>query len=116
MICSAIPLSAAATPRFSDTSHATIKITYSGDMAYCIANFYGADGTTSISNGVLKLVDSNGIVVGLWSGLSATGQSMLVTKATANIVKGETYTLIASATINRNGSSETIKDSVSSTY
>lgn len=114
MLCTTVTVSAAS--RLTDTSRAIIKITYGSDMAYCVAKFYGADGTTSITNGKMTLKDSKGTVVATWSGLSATGDSMSVTKTTTNIVKGEKYTLTASATANRNGSSETITGSASVIY
>lgn len=63
----------------------------------------------------MTLTDSNGTVVKQWTGLSAIGSRLTVNKTASGVVKGETYTLTFTATVNA-GTTETISESTASTY
>lgn len=111
-----LSISVFAEPRYSDTHKITLSLTYSASGAECYARITGSAGTTSISNCTVTLTDSKGNMVKSWTNLSATGTTLTISKTASGVTKGETYTLSVTATVNRNGSSETVSDSVSKTY
>lgn len=114
MFC--LSTSVSAEPRYSDNSTITLGLSYSLSGASCYARIKGSAGTTSISNCTVTLTDGKGSVVKSWTNLSATGTTLSISKTVSGVTKGETYTLSITATINRNGSSETVYDSISKTY
>lgn len=111
--CFAVSVSA----RYSDTNTITLSLSYSSEKgATCYGKIIGKSGTTSITNCNFTLTDSDGNEVKSWSNLSATGATLTFSKSASGVTKGETYTLSVSATVNRNGSSENVSDSISRTY
>lgn len=102
-------------PRLSDTSSATLTLSFSGTTAYCVATVKGADGTSSISDGKLILTDSNGKEVASWINLSSNGKTLYVSKTAYGLTEGEKYTLTISAKVNRNGNTEKVSNSISKT-
>lgn len=114
MFC--LSISVSAEPRYSDNSTITLGLSYSLSGASCYARIKGSTGTTSISNCTVTLTDSKGSVVKSWTNLSATGTTLTFSKTASGVTKGESYTLSVTATVNRNGSSENVSDSVTKTY
>ncbi len=106
-----VPVSAE--PRYSDNNTITLSLSYTSSGASCYARIKGGTGTTSITNCTVKLTDSNGNVVKSWTGLSATGTSLVFSKTATGVTKGETYTLSVSATVNTSNSNERVSDSIS---
>lgn len=111
-----LSISVSAEPRYSDNCSITLKLTYSSSGASCYARIKGNTGTTSISNCNVTLTDSSGDTVKSWTNLSANGTTLIFSKTASGVTKGETYTLSVTATVKRNGSSETVSDSVTRTY
>lgn len=105
-----------AQPYYTDTNRTQITLSFSSGKATCSGTITGKSGTTSITNCTVTLTASNGDVIASWNNLSSTGTILAFTKTASDITKGETYTLSVTATVNRNGSSETVSDSVSKTY
>ena len=105
-----------AQPCYTDTNRTKITLSFSSGKATCSGTIIGKSGTNSITNCAVTLTASNGDVIASWNNLSSTGTILAFTKTTSDITKGETYTLSVIATVNRNGSSETVSDSVSKTY
>lgn len=92
-------------PRFSDTNFVDVQLIISGTTAYCTVNVTGADGTKSITDGHVTLKDSKGNVLGDWTDLSSNNEVFSDFRTVTNLVKGETYTLSFTATVNgKNGS------------
>lgn len=100
-------------PRYSDTHSLCLSLSFNGTTAYCTVDLKGAKGTTSISDGHLKLTDSNGNPVGDWSDLKSDNERLLTTKTVSGLTKGETYTLSFSANVKRNGNTEPVSDDTS---
>lgn len=111
-----LSIAVSAEPRYSDNCTITLGLTYSSSGASCYAKIKGSAGTTGISNCTLSLEDSSGNVVKSWTNLSVSGSILSVSKTTSSVVKGETYTLSITATVTRNGTSETVSDSITKTY
>ena len=109
-------VSAFAQTDYSDNNKITFSLSFSSNKANCSVEIKGADGTTSISNCTVTLTDSKGNEVKSWSGLSATGPKLIVSKSASGVVKGEKYILSVIATVHRDGSSETVSDSFTATY
>ena len=101
---------------YSDTNEIIISLSFTSDKAYCSAEISGAIGTTSITDCTVTLTDSKGNEVKSWSGLSAVGYRLIVVETVQGVKKGETYTLSVTATVNRDGRSETVSDSFTRTY
>ena len=118
IICTLFCLSAnvGASLQYVNTNTIVARLTFTNDKAYCEASITGKSGTTSITNGSVVLRDNNGSVVKTWSGLSATGSLFTFSKSTSGVSSGKTYSLTVTATVNRNGISETVTKSVTSTY
>lgn len=102
-------------PYYTDTNRVQLTLTFSSNNATCSGTISGKTGTTSITNCTITITDSNGIVAASWDGISSNS-SVLTFKRTASVTKGETYTLSVTATVNRNGSSETVSGSITKTY
>lgn len=98
------------------TNEIIISLSFTSDKAYCSAEISGAIGTTSITDCTVTLTDSKGNEVKSWSGLSAVGYRLIVVETAQGVKKGETYTLSVTATVNRDGRSETVSDSFTRTY
>ena len=113
-ICTSIPLSAKA--RYTDDNNIILQLSFSSSGADCYAKITGGNGTTSITNCTMALKDTRGNVVKTWTNLSATGGTLIVSKSTGGVTQGKKYILSVSATVNRNGSSESVFDSVMATY
>ena len=106
-----------AQPRYSDNHRITLSLTFSSSKgATCYGKITGAAGTTSITNCTVTLTDGDGNQVKSWNNLSATGTTLIFSKTASGVTQGETYTLSVTATVYRNGSSETVSDSVTATY
>jgi hypothetical protein len=117
IICLSVSVSAEGIqPYYLDTNKTQITLSFSSGKATCSGTITGKTGTTSISDCTVTLTDSKGNVVKSWSNLSSSGTILAFTKTSSGVTKGETYTLSVKATVNRNGSSETVSDSVSNTY
>lgn len=101
---------------YSDDNQITCSLSFSSNKASCFVEIIGAQGTTSISDCTVTLTDSKGNEVKSWSGLSAIGSKLTVSKSATGVVKGEKYTLSVTATVHRNGSTETVSDSFTATY
>lgn len=114
LFCMGIPLAAQA--RYSDNNNITLQLTFSSGGANCYTKIVGSAGTTSITNCTMTLKDSSGTVVKTWSSLPSTGGILIASKTATGVTKGKTYTLSISATVNRNGTSERVSDSVTATY
>lgn len=114
MFC--LSISVFAEPRYSDSSSITLSLSYSSSGASCYARIKGSTGTSGISDCTVTLTDSKGNVVKSWTNLSATGTTLTFSRTASGVTKGETYTLSITATVKRNGSSETVSDSVTKTY
>ncbi len=103
-------------PCYSDTNPTKLSLSFSSGKATCSVMITGKSGTTSITNCTMTLTDDNGTVIASWSNLSSSGDSLSSIKKASGVTKGKTYTLSVTATINRNGSSENVSDSVTRTY
>lgn len=97
-------------PRYSDTNSITVKLVISGTTASCDVRIYGADDTTSITDVNITLKDSENNPVGEWNNLSTTGKRFTFYDTVTNLTKGETYTLYATAKINRKGGVNTVSE------
>ncbi len=102
-------------PRFSDTSYVDVQLRITGTTASCTVSVFGADGTTSISDGHLILTDSMGNIKGDWPNLSSNSDILVENRTATNLIKGETYTLSFTATVNRKNGSEPVSDSITKT-
>lgn len=102
-------------PRYSDTNSVTVRLVFSGTTAGCSVKIYGADGTKSINNVNITLKDSKGSVKAKWTDLSSNSDNYLFSETVSNLTKGETYTLVVSANVNRNGNTEPVSGSDSKT-
>lgn len=105
-----------AQPYYADTARTQITLSFSSGKATCSGAITGKSGTTSITNCTVNLTASNGDVIASWNNLSSTGTALTFSRTASGVTKGETYTLSVTATINRNGSSDTVSDSVTKTY
>lgn len=103
-------------PYYSDTTPVKLSLGFSSGKAICSVMITGKSGTTSINDCTMTLTDDSGTVIATWNNLSASGTVLSSTKTASSVTKGETYTLSVTATINRNGSSETVSNSVTRTY
>lgn len=103
-------------PYYSDTTPVKLSLGFSSGKATCSVMITGKSGTTSINDCTMTLTDDSGTVIASWSNLSSSGSSLSSTKKASGVTKGKTYTLSVTATVKRNGSSETVSDSVTRTY
>ncbi len=102
-------------PRYSDTNSITLILLFSGTTANCDVRIIGADDTASITDVNITLKDSNNKIVGEWKNLSSTGKRFTFYDTVADLTKGETYTLYASAKVNRKSGVETVSEKNSQT-
>lgn len=110
-------MSVYAQPRYSDNNRIVLSLTFSSSKgATCYGKITGDVGTTSITNCTVTLTDSNGNPIKSWSNLSSAGSTLIFSKTASEVTKGETYTLSVTAEVHRNGSSETVSDSITATY
>jgi len=117
MICVyCLTVSAFAQMDYSDTNQITFSLSFYSDSASCSVEIKGATGTTSITDCTVTLTDSSGNEVKSWGVLSATGSKLTVSKTASEVEQGKTYTLSVTATVHRNGESETVSDSFTRTY
>lgn len=114
LYCLKVP--AFAQMNYTDTHKITFSLSFYSGNANCSVEIKGATGTTSISHCTVTLKDSSGNVVKSWPGLSATGSKIIVIKTASGVEQGKTYTLSVTATVHRNGESETVSDSYTRTY
>lgn len=103
-------------PYYSDTNPIRLSLSFSSGKATCSVMITGKSGTTSINNCTVTLTDDNGTVIASWINLSSSGDSLSSIKKASGVTKGKTYTLSVTATINGNGSSEKVSNSVTKTY
>lgn len=103
-------------PYYSDSAQTKLSLGFSSGKAICSVMITGKSGTTSINDCTMTLTDDSGTVIASWDNLSSSGSSLSSTKKASGVTKGETYTLSVTATVNRNGSSESVSDSVTRTY
>ncbi len=97
-------------PQWTNTDVVNISLSFNGSKGSCGACVLGKTGTTEITGTVvLSRKNSNGTytTVKTWSGLDATG-SKLIFDATYYVTTGYTYRLTITATVYRNGTSETV--------
>lgn len=100
----------------SDTNSVNFSLAFDSDKASCTVEIKGAEGTDSISNCTVTLKDNGGTFTKTWSGLSSSNSTLRVIKSTSGVVKGHTYTLSVTATVHRNGKTETVTDSFTLKY
>lgn len=111
-----LTVSAFAQMDYTDTYKVKFSLSFYSSNANCLVEIKGATGTTSITDCTVTLTDSSGNEVKSWRGLSATGSKLIVSKTASGVEQGKTYTLSVTATVHRNGESETVSDSFTRTY
>ena len=111
-----LTVSAFAQMDYSDVHKINFRLSFNSNSASCYVEIKGATGTTSISDCIVTLTDSSGNEVKSWGGLSGTGSKLIVSKTASGVEQGKTYTLSVTATVHRNGESETVSDSFTRTY
>lgn len=99
-------------PYWSETNSYDLTLLFSGSSAICGLSVYGTQGTTKITNCNMYLKDSSGTTVKSWTGNSATGDTLDFEKTATGITSGKSYTLSFSATVHRNGKTESVSGSI----
>ncbi len=102
-------------PKYTENSTISVRLTFSSNEALCYFKIAGGTGTESISDCDVTLKDSKGTTVKSWTDLYSTRSSLTFSESVSNLTTKETYTLSVTATINRNGGTEPISGSTSST-
>jgi hypothetical protein len=118
MLVTAVPSASAAqsgiAPFWTNTSTVTVSILLSGTSATCEAEVVGFPGTTSITgNMYLYKKNQNGTFTLLksWLNQSVSG-NVLEMSESYTVTGGVTYKLSVSAVVTRNGTSESVSNSV----
>lgn len=100
---------------WTHTTSVSVSLSIAGGKASCGATVIGKSGTTKITGTAelaLKNSDGTYTVVKEWSGLEAAGDT-LIFDGTYYVSTGYTYKLTITATVYRNGGSETVSGSFS---
>ena len=102
-------------PRYTNTNGIELTLSFSSSGANCYCRIRGTSSVKNITNGTMKLLDSSGNIVAIWTNLSATGNQLIVSRNATNIVPDETYTLTISAYVNTSTYSEHISQLTTAT-